>query len=143
MQENFDKILAFTLQHEGVRSNDPGGGDTKYGIARLMHPEISDEQWENWTEQDSIDLYKKGYWDYMKCDDLPYPLDCAVFDCAVNPGPGDAKKWLAQTQDVTLFMALRKKHYLDLVRATPSKAKYLKGWLNRCKDLEAAFPVTT
>ena len=39
-------------------------------------------------------LYKVKYWDKIKGDNLPTGVDYAVFDAAVNSGPGRAAKWL-------------------------------------------------
>jgi lysozyme family protein len=39
-------------------------------------------------------MYKAKYWDKIKGDDLPTGVDYAVFDAAVNSGPGRAAKWL-------------------------------------------------
>ena len=46
------------------------------------------------TVEDVAPIYKKGYWDKMKCDDLPSGLDLCVFDFGVNAGPGRAAKYL-------------------------------------------------
>jgi lysozyme family protein len=39
-------------------------------------------------------IYKTGYWDKCRCDDLPDGVDYVVFDQAVNSGPGRSAKWL-------------------------------------------------
>jgi lysozyme family protein len=39
-------------------------------------------------------MYKAKYWDKIKGDELPAGVDYAVFDAAVNSGPGRAAKWL-------------------------------------------------
>ena len=41
-------------------------------------------------------MYKVKYWDKIKGDDLPTGVDYAVFDAAINSGPGRAAKWLQQ-----------------------------------------------
>ena len=46
------------------------------------------------TFDDVAPIYKKNYWDKMKCDDLPSGLDLCVFDFGVNAGPGRAAKYL-------------------------------------------------
>jgi lysozyme family protein len=40
------------------------------------------------------DIYRSGYWNLVKADTLAPGLDLAVFDAAVNSGPGMATKWL-------------------------------------------------
>jgi len=44
--------------------------------------------------EDVAPIYKKGYWDKMKGDDLPGGLDLCVFDFGVNAGPGRSAKYL-------------------------------------------------
>jgi lysozyme family protein len=39
-------------------------------------------------------IYRSGYWTKCKCNDLPSGVDYAVFDAAVNSGPGRSAKWL-------------------------------------------------
>ena len=46
------------------------------------------------TVEDVAPIYKKGYWDKMKGDDLPGGLDLCVFDFGVNAGPGRSAKYL-------------------------------------------------
>ncbi len=48
----------------------------------------------NITTRQLQNIYRKGYWDKCKCDDLPAGVDYAVFDAAVNSGPGRSAKWL-------------------------------------------------
>jgi len=142
VKENWPIARDFTLKHEGIRSNDSAdpGGDTKWGIARNMHPEITETQWENWTFEDSVNKLKSDYWDAMGCDDLPYPMDCGMFDTAVNPGPGAARSMKAACNgDFYTFMELRKAYYKRKVEEKPYKQKYLNGWLNRCNDAIKTF----
>ena len=47
-------------------------------------------------------IYRQGYWDRCRCEDLPYhPLRLVVFDAAVNSGPGQSLKWLQMELGVT------------------------------------------
>ena len=101
MERNFKDSLSHVLIHEGGWSDhpkDPGGATMKgvtlavfrrhYGADQTkqnLH-DITDEQLQN--------IYKTGYWDKCKCDDLPPGVDYAVFDAAVNSGPGRSAKWL-------------------------------------------------
>ena len=54
------------------------------------------------TVEDVAPIYKKGYWDKMKCDDLPSGLDLCVFDFGVNAGPGRAAKFLQKMIGTTV-----------------------------------------
>jgi hypothetical protein len=132
MKENFDKALKFTLEAEGIYSNEPDdpGGETKYGISRNNHPEISQEDWNNFTLDMAKDIYKKSYWDACNCDNLDYPLDILVFDAAVNMGVSNAKK-LGTFESLESFILKRIAMY-----ATFKKFDiYGRGWVNRCINL--------
>ena len=48
----------------------------------------------NITQEQLDRVYRTGYWDKCGCDQLPGGVDYAVFDLAVNSGPGRAAKFL-------------------------------------------------
>ena len=48
----------------------------------------------NITDDQLDKVYKHGYWDKCKCGELPAGVDYAVFDAAVNSGPGRGARWL-------------------------------------------------
>jgi lysozyme family protein len=54
--------------------------------ARTIVHNISDKELEQ--------IYRSGYWNKCRCDELPTGIDYAVFDAAVNSGPGRGAKWL-------------------------------------------------
>jgi lysozyme family protein len=86
MKDNFDEALKAVLHHEGGFVNHPAdpGGMTNLGVKamRALTPETVGP------------MYRAKYWDKVKGDDLPAGVDYAVFDAAVNSGPGRAAKWL-------------------------------------------------
>ena len=103
MKDNFDDALKAILHHEGGFVNHPRdpGGMTNLGVTKKV--------WEEWVGHDVDEkamraltpeivapLYKVKYWDRIKGDDLPAGVDYAVFDAAINSGPGRAAKWLQQ-----------------------------------------------
>jgi len=81
------------LEHEGGYSNDPrdAGGETRYGISKRAYPKLDIK---NLTKREAIEIYRKDYWDAMKCDSLPEQIRLMVFDCAVNQGVGASSKIL-------------------------------------------------
>lgn len=91
----FDNAVAIILAEEGVLSDDSAGGVTKYGIARLQHPEISEAAWASFTKDDAIALYRKIYWEPYRLDEAPWPWALALFEANVNPCGGSSPK-LAQ-----------------------------------------------
>ncbi len=101
MKENFDDALKAILHHEGGYVNHPKdpGGMTNLGVTKRV--------WEEWVGHEVDEkamraltpelvgpLYKAKYWDRIKGDELPTGVDYAVFDAAINSGPGRAAKWL-------------------------------------------------
>jgi lysozyme family protein len=101
MKDNFESALEAVLHHEGGFVNHPAdpGGMTNLGVTKKV--------WEEWVGHDVDEsamraltpeivgsMYKAKYWDKIKGDDLPSGVDYAVFDAAVNSGPGRAAKWL-------------------------------------------------
>ena len=100
MQANYDKCLETILHHEGGYVNHPKdpGGETNLGVTKRVYEEFGGtKDMKELTVEDVAPIYKKGYWDKMKGDDLPGGLDLCVFDFGVNAGPGRAAKYL-QTQ---------------------------------------------
>ena len=101
MQSNFDNCLAKLLVHEGNFVNHPQdpGGMTNLGVtARVWQEwvghEVDEKQMRALTPEMVAPLYKRKYWDACHADDLVSGLDYAVFDVAVNSGPGRAIKFL-------------------------------------------------
>ena len=97
MQENYNKCLETILHHEGGYVNHPKdpGGETNLGVTKRVYEEHGGtKDMKELTVEDVAPIYKKGYWDKMKGDDLPGGLDLCVFDFGVNAGPGRAAKYL-------------------------------------------------
>ena len=108
MKENFDAALDAVLKHEGGFVNHPAdpGGMTNLGVTKKV--------WEEWVGRESSEkemkslkkvnvyfLYKRKYWDKVSGDNLPAGVDQAVFDFAVNSGPGRSAKMLQRVLKVT------------------------------------------
>ena len=97
MQANYDKCLETILHHEGGYVNHPKdpGGETNLGVTKRVYEEHGGtKDMKDLTVEDVAPIYKKGYWDKMKGDELPSGLDLCVFDFGVNAGPGRAAKYL-------------------------------------------------
>lgn len=97
----FTRSLAVILRHEGGFVNHPKdpGGMTNLGVTRAT--------WEGWTGKKASEadmraltpatvapVYRKNYWDKLRCDDLPPALALCVFDFGVNAGPARAGRYL-------------------------------------------------
>ena len=97
MQANYKKCLETILHHEGGYVNHPKdpGGETNLGVTKRVYIEHGGtKDMKELTVEDVAPIYKKGYWDKMKGDDLPGGLDLCVFDFGVNAGPGRSAKYL-------------------------------------------------
>ena len=97
MQSNYDKCLETILHHEGGYVNHPKdpGGETNLGVTKRVYEEHGGtKDMKDLIVEDVAPIYKKGYWDKMKGDDLPGGLDLCVFDFGVNAGPGRSAKYL-------------------------------------------------
>jgi lysozyme family protein len=149
------------LKHEGGFVNHPRdpGGMTNLGVTRRA--------WEEWTSHPANEadmrgltpgmvepLYRERYWNAVRADELPAGVDLAVFDCAVNSGPGRAAMLLQQsigvwpdgvigpktmaaikegeaTEIVDRFCELR----LLFLRGLPTWPTFGKGWERRVKEV--------
>lgn len=102
---NFDRALPLVLKHEGGYVNHPKdpGGATNKGVTQATY-----NAWRRGKGQATQDvrlitsaevaaIYRRQYWDAVRCDDLPPGVDYAAFDYAVNSGPGRAAKDLQRT----------------------------------------------
>jgi lysozyme family protein len=162
-QERFDRCLAEVLRLEGGYVDDPRdpGGPTRFGVTRAvlseaLGREASAQDVAALTWEEAGQIYRQRYWRPAGGAALPAGLDLAVFDCAVNMGPGTAARLLQAALGVavdgvvgplTLAEAarrtaadvigamsdLRRRRY----RGLAGFAAFGRGWLNRTDAVEA------
>jgi hypothetical protein len=115
MRSNYlTKALPFTLDREGGYTVD-SGGETWRGISAKQYPHLRDRiMSRDLSDGEIAAIYLKDYWIPAGCDKLPYPLDCVVFDCAVNLGLDDVEVILPEVPKITA-------HLVDLFAALGSK----------------------
>jgi len=160
MKVNYDKCLETILHHEGGYVNHPKdpGGETNLGVTKRVYQEHGGtKDMKDLLVEDVAPIYKKGYWDKMKGDDLPGGLDLCVFDFGVNAGPGRAAKFLQQMIGTTVdggigpntlakleeyirengeheavnkYQEMRQKYYENL----STFATFGKGWTRRVEE---------
>jgi len=97
MKSNYDRCLEAILHHEGGYVNHPKdpGGETNLGVTKRVYEEFGGKKdMKDLTIEDVTPIYKVGYWNKVKGDELPGGLDLCVFDFGVNAGPGRAAKYL-------------------------------------------------
>ena len=87
MEANFFKSLELVLKHEGGfvdHPEDPGGATNK-GITHKTYSDFLGRPLEDVSELKNIPdehvelIYKQGYWDKIKGDQLPSGVDFCIF----------------------------------------------------------------
>ena len=157
MKENFVDALIHVLKHEGGYVNHPAdpGGMTNLGVTKAVWEEwvgrpSSEKEMRSLTPEMVAPLYRRKYWDKIQGDYLPDGVDYAVFDFAVNSGPGRAAKFLQELVGAKpdgaigpqTLVAVGKKDPKELVLAynakrkaflesLPTFATFGKGWSAR------------
>lgn len=123
---SFDAAFDVVVGIEGGYVNDPHdpGQETKFGISKRSYPQIDIA---NLTLDQAKALYLRDYWHLCKCDEMPQDLALAVFDAAVNQGPGTALKLKALSANLIEFQAERALRYVQ----SPDFARYGRGWMRR------------
>ncbi len=98
---NFDKAFEIIVGHEGGLVDDPrdSGGLTKFGISKKSYPNLDIK---SLTLSQAKSIYKRDFWDKCKCEQIKGELRLALFDMAVNQGPGTAIKTLQKALRVTV-----------------------------------------
>lgn len=102
---SFEAAMKFVLQAEGGWSDDPldKGGATMKGVTlatfRHHYPDATADDLRNISDADVAEIYRTGYWNAVKGDDLPAGVDLSVFDFGVNAGPGRSIKLLQRAVD--------------------------------------------
>ncbi|WP_347404301.1 glycosyl hydrolase 108 family protein [Mesorhizobium sp. WSM4898] len=101
MDRNFARSLALVLRAEGLWSDNPAdpGGATMKGVTlvnfrRYVKADATKADLRNITDDQVATVYRRFYWDAVAGAELPDGVDYAVFDFAVNSGPGRAAKYL-------------------------------------------------
>ena len=103
---NFTACLPVTLQYEGGWSDhpkDPGGATMKgitLAVYRRYRPGASKAELKAISEIEVQAIYRDGYWNPIKGDDLPIGVDLATFDFGVNSGVSRASKYLQRAVGV-------------------------------------------
>lgn len=101
MKDNFETALRHVLRFEGGyvdHPSDPGGatnlGITRATLARYRERSVSKAEVRALDHDAARAIYRKRYWDALRCDEMPAGIDLALFDCGVNQGTGRAARLL-------------------------------------------------
>jgi len=163
VKDNWEQCFALILKNEGGyvdNPKDPGGctnlGCTKATWEAYIGHEVTKDDIRALTPNDVMPLYKKNYWDKINGDSLPYGVDYAVFDFAINSGTGRAAKTLQSVLSVTptdgqigpaTLRAIETANPRDVATAVcearlaflqglPTFGTFGKGWSNRVSEVE-------
>lgn len=163
---NFPACLKEILHHEGGFVNHPKdpGGMTNLGVTKqtyedwIGHP-VNEAIMRKLTPELVAPLYKKKFWDVLRCDALPKGFDLCVFDFGVNAGTNRSARYLQRlvgvAQDgvvgpatvkaveakkaemgaaglIDLFQEARRAYYRQL-NTFPT---FGRGWLRRVDEVE-------
>ena len=92
---DFDRAFDLLMESEGGYSDDPldPGGETNFGISKRAYPK---EDVRFLTLERAKEIYRLDYWDAIRADDLPYPINVLIFDAAVNQGKKAAVRMLQE-----------------------------------------------
>lgn len=101
MRTNIQRALELIKQHEGGyvdHPRDPGGctnmGITLATFRQYIKADATCEDVKNLSWEQAAIIYNERYWSAVNGANLPSGLDIAVFDMAVNAGPGTAARLL-------------------------------------------------
>lgn len=155
MKANFEACMAEVFKHEGGYVNDPHdpGGETNMGISKRSYPK---ENIRGMTRERAAQIYRRDFWDKLRCDELPDGLDLVAFDAAVNSGPSRGAKWLQQALGVAAdgkvgmaTIGAAKNTYAPaavmraigfrraFLKTLPTWERYKNGWNKRLDSVEA------
>jgi lysozyme family protein len=110
MEKTFELVMPHVFVSEGGLSNrklkDDPGGLTNFGITHktlrgaFAQGLVNHSDPYKLTKDEATKIYKVQYWDAIKGDQLPYGIDYAVFDFAINSGSARAVKELQRVLGV-------------------------------------------
>ncbi len=146
MKQTLEAYIPQLLKHEGGyvdHPKDPGGA-TNLGITIKTlsnwrgHP-VTKADVRALTRAEAVSIYRANYWNKIRGDELLAGPDAALFDIAVNSGPGRAVQWMHLTVG---------KNAVDAVKAISSKRRaffqslstfrtFGRGWMRRVNEVEA------
>ena len=146
------------------------GGPTNHGITQRTYDLWRDAHSQPRQPVTGIagaeveDIYRVWYWEASCADDMPAPIDLALFDSAVQHGVPMAKVLLQRALGVTAdskigpvtraaieqakamglvgqvasaMIEVRREYYAAIIRADQSQRANQRGWENRLRALKA------
>jgi lysozyme family protein len=167
---NLQKSMDIMMKLEGGKSDlkSDRGGRTNLGVTQREFDKFRQKQGLapkdvfNITKQEAQQVYKLGYWNVIKGDELPLNVAHAMFSYALTDGPQDSVRFVQKLLgvEVTGFMGPKTKQAIwnaskngdkklterilnkQIARyENDEQEQFQKGWVNRVKKLrQNIFP---
>jgi len=135
MKETFQEAVEWALDKEKEWAVDKGGGRTIFGITENFYPIDFQKLFAMTTTEErrayASEFYYREIWLRFGCDSLPYPMDIVVFDCAINPGPGVARRIVSQGLSWSQAILERQRYYWKKNNPEMIDGPFEAGWINR------------
>ena len=167
--DNFERVHPVVAEWEGGYSNHPrdSGGPTNWGItqARLSEHrgrQVSAEEVRALTYEEALTIFRRWYWQPLRCDELPLALALMTYNAGVNSGPSRGARFLQQTlnaqgfdldedgevgpltiaaaaacEDIARAVNDYSAIYEKFYRSLGNFSVFGRGWLNRLNDVTA------
>jgi lysozyme family protein len=162
---SYDEALRRLLVHEGGYANHPAdpGGPTNFGITladyrKYVKADADTADVKAMRVGEAKAIYRKRYWDALRCDELPPGVDYAAFDYGVNSGIARAGKVLrrclgladtngrvtdevigaARHADAARLIAAICDERLAFLRTLKAWSVFGRGWERRVGEVRAA-----
>jgi lysozyme family protein len=141
----FDECVAHVLKHEGGLVNHPSdpGGLTNMGITiavfRENVPGGTADDLRRLTVDQAKAIYRKRYWDALKCDQFPAGVDYAVFDFGVNSGISRAADFMTRIKAIDPRGIINElcDARLAYLKKLDTFAVFGRGWTRRVSEVRA------
>jgi lysozyme family protein len=165
VKDNFTNCHAITLKWEGYDSDHPAdpGGKTRWGITQATYDAWRVEKGYSkrsvfkMERYEMLEIYKAGYWDAVRGDELPAGVDLMTWDFGVNSGPSRSGKTLQSIAGVSqdgkiggqTIAAVSELSATEVIQKIAAKRmsflrgllgtfkSFGKGWSARVADVEA------
>lgn len=143
---DWGRIYAFIRRHEGGWANHPRdkGGPTMHGITLNTFinwrtaqglPAPTEQDLRNISEEETETILREMFWKGSGADKLPWPLNLAVADTAINGGVARARRFLAQSGEGENAFLAYMGHLIDWYTRLEDFDVFGRGWIRRRAEI--------
>lgn len=154
--------LILDLEGGGRITDDPAdpGGLTRWGVSARAYPDINIRAL---SREDAAAIYRRDYWQALRCNDYPYATALMLFDTAVNQGKTAATRMSQSIIGVKVDGLFGPVTHAGLMKHPPydfcdsmaisrlvayknnrNSSRYFKGWASRViRILHEAYTAET